>query len=159
MGENHEKKVREILIKELKEAKKSIRIVSAYFLDMEIIGMIKEKAKDGVKAEIIMYDDFINSPVVSELNVNNIKLLFYGFKNYNPIIYQKYCIIDGELLVSGYNSWSYAACEREHDEFLVTNNEKGLVSGYLKKFDSLAKHCGFSRLVHVKDIFSILKYF
>ncbi|HRY62594.1 MAG TPA: phospholipase D-like domain-containing protein [Candidatus Paceibacterota bacterium] len=149
MGEHHETKIREVLINGLENAKQSIRLAVAYFNDLEIANIIKKKAEEGIATEVIIYDHFVNSPAIIELNSNNIKTFFYRVYETQPI-YPKFCLIDGDILVTGNHGWAYAANRTEHPEPLIVNNENILIEEYINKFYSLKKNCGASKLVHFR---------
>lgn len=149
MGEHHESKIREILIQSINSAKASIHIAVAYFSDTEIAGLIKKRAEDGLRVEVVIYDHHVNSPTILELASQKIKTFFYRLYDTNPI-YPKFCIIDEEILVTGNHGWAYAANRTEHPEPLIVNNEDALIGEYLTKFHSLKRQCGASRLVHFR---------
>jgi phosphatidylserine/phosphatidylglycerophosphate/cardiolipin synthase-like enzyme len=149
MGENHDSKIRDILIMGIENAKDTIHLAVAYFSDLEIVDIIKRKAQDGVNVEVVIYDHSVNSPAIIELNFQNIKTHFYSV-NYSQPIYPKFCVIDEEILFTGNHGWGYAANKAEHPEPMIINNERGLVEEYLNKFDAFKRCCGTSRLVHFR---------
>ncbi len=157
-GELHNSKIREILIKSLKESKESIHLVLSYFLDNEIAEIIKQRSSSGISVEIIINDDTANSWAINELFLCNLKLHYYKPGGGRPLMYQKYCIVDGDILIAGYHNWSYAATASKHKESLVVDGEKELVSIYLKKFRNMTKSCGIGAVINFRNIQNVLRY-
>lgn len=145
MGELNSK-IRNILLKEIDGAKKTIYLAVAYFSDMEVVNLLKKKAQEGVRVEVIVYDHPVNSPVVIEFGSQRGLGLFLYDSNVNPPIYPKFCIIDEEILITGDHGWAYAANKKEHPEPAIVNNESILIEEYLNKFNYFKEHCGSSEI-------------
>lgn len=157
MGDNHKhKKIRNILINEIEKAKETIHIVMSFFIDMELADAIKKKARTGVRVEIILNDEEMNSYAITSLDIPNVKIYYYGVgKNY-PDLHQKFCIIDKKILLTGYHGWAYAAHKNEHEDIEVENYQKDLIENYLEKFNGFKRMCGSSRMIHIRSLPNLL---
>ena len=124
-------------LKELiSNAKSEIHVVSAWFTDPELFEMLLLKQNSGVKVSIIVSDQKDNEKLpfykISGAGgtVKKIKSSGYG------VMHQKFCIIDGEVVVHGSYNWTVNARKNNHESVIVTNHTE-TVNEMKKLFNKL----------------------
>ncbi|WP_230143144.1 MULTISPECIES: phospholipase D-like domain-containing protein [unclassified Pedobacter] len=110
------------IVKELEGADFEILIASAWFTDEELFAIVKSKAAQNVKVELIIADNQENLKLdFDELvslgaSVTKIKNVGYGIMN------QKFCVIDKRIALHGSYNWSVNARKNNHESIIVTNH-------------------------------------
>lgn len=110
------------IVKELEGADFEILIATAWFTDEELFNIVKSKAAQNVKVELIIADnqenlrlDFDELVLLGAL-VTKIKNVGYGMMN------QKFCVIDKRIALHGSYNWSVNARKNNHESIIVTNH-------------------------------------
>jgi len=101
------------IIEVLQSAQYQIRIAVAWFTDSQLFDILLSKAKKGVKIELLLANNFINH----ESNINYQQLSQWGGSvtfigddsEKAPLMHNKFCIIDEEILVFGSYNWTRKA--------------------------------------------------
>ncbi len=118
--------IKEQIIKQLKTADTSIKVVMAWFTDYDLFEILCEKAKRGINVELILSNNSINHK--SNIDYNQLtksggKLYFIGSGDDNdPIMHNKYCIIDNHVLITGSYNWTNKA--KFNNENITITNER-----------------------------------
>jgi len=124
----------------LKEAKKSIRIAVAWFTDPKLFNLINEKAKNGIEVELLIAHHEINFD--SDLDYRKLKdsggeYFWIGKgKKWEPLMHNKFCIIDNEILIFGSYNWTQKA-KSNHESITVIEDDYSLISDFNKEFDKI----------------------
>lgn len=133
----------------LRSAKKEINIAIYSFTNKEIAKVLRDKAREGIKINII-YDEETNiknkhSTIGYLAVLNNINVcLLQGKKSeqkdYYGIMHQKLAIIDHSLIIFGSANWSKSAFENNF-EILYLSNQKDIILKARKFFGEMLKDC------------------
>lgn len=130
------------IIHELGKATKSIQIAVAWFTDSEIFNLLCSKARGGVKVELLITNDLINAN--SGLDYGQLRLLGATFEmvgsgaKKQPLMHNKFCVIDGETVITGSYNWTYLA--KHHDENITVIREAPDLAGqFLTEFSQILK--------------------
>ena len=132
MQEVHFENLRNIIIKELEESTRDIKIAVAWFTDKKIINILEAKISQGISVEIIIYNDRINKKEYFE------KLFYNKAKIYlskSKLMHNKFCIIDYKTVLNGSYNWTNNA-ESNHENIQVTKDSK-IVEKFLDQFENL----------------------
>ena len=131
---NISKQIEELILK----SKETIWISVAWFTNKEILGLLAEKAKNGLTVKIIVSDDIINKRLNPRdfLNANG---QFYILQtDSGRFLHNKFAIFDNETIVSGSYNWTYSAEYKNHESIIISNDST-LVKQFNIKFEKLLK--------------------
>ena len=121
-------------------SKSSIRIAVAWFTDPKLFSIICEKAKSGLEVEIMLANHEINfdsSINYRDLTDNGGKLHWIGYDYaYAPLMHNKFCIIDNEILIFGSYNWTKKA-KSNHESITIIDEDEGLILDFNQEFDKL----------------------
>jgi hypothetical protein len=124
----------------LLETKSSIRLAVAWFTDERLFKIICDKAKDGIKVELLIANQEINhesSIKFSNLTENGGKIYWIGKGyNYEKLMHNKACIIDNSILITGSYNWTRKA-KSNHENILVIEDEENLILDFNQEFDKI----------------------
>ncbi len=130
--------IRGEIIKNIRNANKSIKIAMAYFTDKDISGEILNASVRGVIIEIVIADEDINKAIV-ELFTNNLSINFILYKKSfigRGVMHHKFCIIDDQVILKGsYNYTKNASVN--NDENLEISNDVNIISEFDRIFTDL----------------------
>ena len=121
------------IIVALDKARVSILLAMAWFTNDILRDKLKEKLDEGLKIEIIIYDDGVNKKHgvdLSEFDVVKIKGQRGG------IMHNKFCVIDNQVVVHGSYNWSNNA-EFRNDETIEISKDSQLASDFSVQFRNL----------------------
>ncbi|MBS9525850.1 hypothetical protein KI659_17650 [Litoribacter alkaliphilus] len=124
------------ILDELAKATNYIYVATAWFTDPSLLGALEEKAREGVKVEVIFSDNSANE-----------KLDFSGLKNLGGIVmkikksgfgimHQKFCVIDGRIAISGTYNWSVNA-KNNNDESIFISTLHEIIGKYVEHFNKI----------------------
>lgn len=139
------------IVKELEGADFEILIASAWFTDDELFEIIKGKASQNVRIELIIADNQENLKLdFDELvslgaSVTKIKNVGYGIMN------QKFCVIDKRIALHGSYNWSVNARKNNHESIIVTNH-KQTVANLIANFNDINQKAAQQRGIPLNDI-------
>jgi hypothetical protein len=131
----------EIIIGELKSARKSITAAVAWFTDREILDVLCRCAHQGVNVQVAMNDDQINSPPRAP---NYHRLTALGGKIFRissgsrneTLMHHKFCVIDDATVITGSYNWTRRA--RENDENItIVRGCSEFAFRFLATFDTI----------------------
>ena len=138
MISSHFKNIRKELLQVLCESKTEILIAVYWFTNQELFDCLLEQLKRKINVRLIIHNDFINN---RESGLNFQQLIdsgceFYFSDNDNPM-HNKFCIIDGQILVNGSYNWTYYAEEKNRENILIIKNEKQVIDSFVIEFNRL----------------------
>lgn len=121
------------ILSELERAQVSISIAMAWFTNDILLSKLKEKQRQGIKVEIVIYDDGINTKHGVDLsNFDTVKIK--GSRG--GIMHNKFCIIDNQIVLSGSYNWSNNA-EYKNDESIEISEDGKLATQFSVRFREL----------------------
>lgn len=121
--------------KTLMSAKKEILIFAQTFDDIEIISILKEKIKQGVKIKILLWDVLKikwNEIFINEMKKNWIQVI----SPKKPYIHAKSFLVDWEFLYIGSINFSTNSINNNREIWLIFKN-KDLIKQYKTEFETL----------------------
>lgn len=128
------------IINELMLAQQSIKIAVAWFNSKSILNILYWKLGGGVKIELILQYDEINSGSESSLDFSEYKRLggiLIWAKGEKSTMHTKFCIIDAKVLLHGSCNWTYRAFNKNDEVLNVTTDEPKMINSYLSNFEAL----------------------
>lgn len=128
------------IINELMLAQQSIKIAVSWFNSKSILNILYWKLGGGVKVELILHYDEINSVSDSSLDFSEYKRLggvLIWAKGEKSTMHVKYCIIDEKVLLHGSCNWTYRAFNKNDEVLNVTTGEPEMINSYLYSFATL----------------------
>jgi hypothetical protein len=128
------------ILHEIRKAASSIHIAVAWFTDPEIFEEICRMANTGVRVELIIVNDSINRN--SGLHYDRLRELGGVFmmvganKKNSTIMHNKFCVIDGETVITGSYNWSRRA-QQNSENITVIADHPELARQFIDEFESL----------------------
>lgn len=128
------------IIEVLQTAKHHIRIAVAWFTDYELFDILLSKAQKGVKIELLLANNFINHE--SSIDFQRLSRLggvvsFIGNDTEKaPLMHNKFCIIDNEILIFGSYNWTRKA-QVNHESITIIEGNKELIADFNEEFDKI----------------------
>ena len=136
----HFEKIKEEIINEINNSKKTIWVALAYFTDSEIFNLLCYHAEQGKNVEIILSNDDIN---LATSSFDFHKLIASGGKCYvhnnesNSLMHHKFAIIDDETVITGSYNWTVKA--QTNSENIVVITENSIAKMFVDEFIKLKK--------------------
>ncbi len=135
---SHFKEIRKELLQVLSQSKQDISIAVYWFTNQELFDCLLEQLNRKINVRLIIHNDFINN---RESGLEFQQLIdsgceFYFSDNDNPM-HNKFCIIDGEVLVNGSYNWTYYAEEKNRENIIIIKNEKEVIDSFVNEFNRL----------------------
>lgn len=125
-----------IVISELKKAKKSVKAAVAW-INFNTYGYVfEELINQGVRIKIILNKDGINLRYENYIKYLNKKGANIRLVDFGGIMHHKFCIIDKYLCMFGSFNWTQSANKR-NIENLNISNETIIVKNYLLEFQAI----------------------
>ena len=128
------------IIEVLQTAQHHIRIAVAWFTDYELFEILLSKAQKGVKIELLLANNFINhesSIDFQQLSRLGSSVSFIGNDTEKaPLMHNKFCIIDNEILIFGSYNWTRKA-QVNHESITVIEGNKELIADFNEEFDKI----------------------
>ncbi|BFK02724.1 phospholipase D-like domain-containing protein [Parabacteroides goldsteinii] len=127
------KDIQNSIIKELENAQVSISLAMAWFTNKTLLEKLKEKQEQGVKVEIVIFDDGINAKYGVDLQgFDFVKVRAErGGK-----MHHKFCVIDNQTVITGSYNWSDNA-EYKNDENISIQADPQQATKYSVEFRNL----------------------
>lgn len=138
MVEHYNKRIQNIIQKELFKAKDSIKIAVAWFTNELLFEPLLLKLQTGVTVELVLNKDEINNSEENDINfsefVDNGGVLHWN--DSNRLMHEKYCIIDNKIVIYGSYNWTNKA-EFNDESIAISRDEQNTTDFYLKSFGML----------------------
>lgn len=125
---------------ELAKANQSIKLAVAWFTDPDLLAILCSRQEHGVKVEVVIIKDDIN--LKSGLDYDRIRLLGGTVKmvgentRKNPLMHNKFCIIDGMTVITGSYNWTIFA-QSNNENITIINNAEEIAKEFGMEFESL----------------------
>lgn len=133
-------KIHNHIAKNLKASKTSIRIAVAWFTDTKLFSILCEKAKEGIQVELLIANHEINHDSninYRELMNNDGKIFWIGKEGaYAPLMHNKFCIIDNNILIFGSYNWTLKA-KSNHESITIIEEDYNLILDFNQEFDKI----------------------
>jgi len=108
----------------LKNAKKEILVVSAWFTDQDLLDILIEKAKQGLNIKVIVAENKDNEKLdFTALTKVGGKLTLANKKGYG-MLHEKYCIIDNKRAFHGSYNWTNNAKKNNSESVIFTDHKE-----------------------------------
>jgi hypothetical protein len=128
------------LKQKLWKADKSIYIAVAWFTNVDIFNVVKNKARSGCTIKIIVNDDDINKSTIDFNKLNEDNLEVFKVKSIGNLMHHKFCVIDNKTVISGSYNWSNKA-DSNFENIIINQNDNVLASQFINEFNNiLRKH-------------------
>lgn len=133
--------IRSKILSLLEHAEKEVLIAMAWFTNRDLLNATIQCLRRGVKVKLILLDDIINHCDFGadfNLFIAEKGSEFYLYPQSMKFMHHKFCIIDGETLITGSYNWTNYA-ESRNLENIVVSYDSSLIDGYTVCFDKLKK--------------------
>lgn len=132
--------IRKEILSELNLAEKEIIVAIYWFTNHELFEKLCEKKESGISISLIVHNDFINN---RENGLDFQKFIDLGgelfFSDSDNPMHNKFCVIDGKVLINGSYNWTYFAESKNNENILLIKNEDETVQAFRTEFDNLKK--------------------
>ena len=120
------------IISELKKSEKEILVVSNWFIDENLFGILLKKQEQGVKVKLIIEDDEENERF-NLVDLSHAGGEIYKIKKENfGLMHKRYCIVDEKIAIFPLAIWS--------PYVLVQNYESLIITGHFKTIQNFTSH-------------------
>lgn len=151
MIEHYNKRIQNVIQKELFNAKISIKIAVAWFTNELLFQPLLLKLQTGVSVELVLNKDEINNSDDNDIDfsefVENGGILHWN--DSQRLMHEKFCIIDDEVVIYGSYNWTNKA-EFNDESIAVSRNEQSTVKFYTDSFEKLCDRYPAERIVERK---------
>jgi hypothetical protein len=146
--------IRKQILSELNQAEKEIVVAIYWFTNHDLFDKLCQKKENGISVSLIVHNDFINN---RDNGLNFQKFIDLGGELYfsdadNPM-HNKFCVIDGKVLINGSYNWTYFAESKNNENVLLIKNEEATIQAFRTEFDSLK-----NRLEIVDKVVKLTKF-
>jgi len=123
------------IIHHIKQAKETVEICVFTISDNDISRQILASHKKGIRIKVITDDEKINDigSDIREMYDAGIPVRIDGTRS---LMHNKFCVVDGEIIITGSYNWTNSAADRNFENILVNNNFK-VVKSYQQEFEHL----------------------
>ena len=127
--------IQDLILAEFDKAQVSISLAMAWFTNQVLADKLKEKQEQGIKIDIIIYDDGVNKK--NAVNLDGLEVLKVRGQR-GGIMHNKFCVIDNQVVLQGSYNWSSNA-EYKNDETIQVSEDPKLATKFSVEFRNL-KH-------------------
>lgn len=120
----------------IQKSEKSIQVAVAWFTNKELLGLLIDKAKAGVKVEIIVSDDIINKRIQPKDFIQFGGIFTIYPSNLGKFLHNKFAIFDDKIVLIGSYNWTYFA-EYKNEESVVEIAEEIVIKQFRIRFKKL----------------------
>jgi predicted metal-binding protein len=128
------------ILRELSKATTSIHIAVAWFTDPEIFDHLCQKAREGIRVELIVVRDSINLrsglEYKSLTDCGGIYVMVGDKRKRSAIMHNKFCVIDGITVITGSYNWSRQAQEN-WENITIIGDHPELAREFLAEFERI----------------------
>lgn len=124
------------IFEELNASTNSIYVAVAWFTDLSLFNILCSKAKSGLDVQLIVVDDNITracSIDYSKLVDAGGKLFLIDNETTGTLMHNKFCIIDGNVTITGSYNWSLKA-QSNHENITITKESLDLAEMFTSEF-------------------------
>jgi len=136
----HFERIPQAIIAQLQQAQQSVVVAIAWFTDASIFNTLCALAGRGVSVELIIANDEAN---FRETGLDFEQLRRVGGRVYTAgknrsktFMHNKFCVIDGQTVITGSFNWSQSA-RQNHENITVSTEAGPLASQFLAEFRQL----------------------
>ncbi len=150
----HFENIRHVVLENLIESKEEIQIAMSWFTNHEIFELLVNKANE-IPVHLIVINDDINNRLDGldfQIFINNGGKFYFGQQG-NPM-HNKFCIIDGQVLITGSYNYTYLAETINSENILLFKGVSDIVESYKKEFFNI-----ISKLNPIDSVEEYLKAF
>lgn len=130
--------IRSQILPLLADARESVSVAMAWFTSAELFDSLLGCARRGVRVDLILLDDAINfmsyAPDFNRLIESGGKLRIA--KRGAGFLHHKFCVVDGETVITGSYNWTYYAETRNIENIIISDNPH-VVGLYAREFEKL----------------------
>ena len=149
----HFSNIHQVIISHLQLAQTEIVAAIAWFTDRQLFDVLCSKAREGVKVSVVLIADEINQgphglnfSLLGDLG-GQVVFLPPASRS-EPVMHHKFCVIDGNTVITGSYNWSNKA--RSNDENItVVTGDLNFAEKYLDAFTSLIDRAGRAEPVSI----------
>lgn len=128
--------IRKEILNNLNQCESEILIAVAWFTDKLIIDKLNSLIKQGIKVEIIIYDNHVNKKeLFKELYYSNAKIYLS-----KKLMHNKFCIIDKKTIINGSYNWTINATSND-ENIEITYNDFDYARKFIIQFNEIIKSC------------------
>jgi hypothetical protein len=124
----------------LGNATHSVKVAVAWFSDRDIFETLCQKAKSGIGVELMIANDSTNfrdkGLLFKDLEICGGRFYIAGKDPKKKFMHNKFCVIDGQTVITGSYNWSYKA-RQNHENITVTENAPELATQFSQEFERL----------------------
>lgn len=136
------KNILSAILNEIESADSYIRVAVYWFTNLELFNALYQKQLSGVQCTLIVHNDYINNRVTG---LPFQKFIDAGGKIYfsdeeNPM-HNKFCIIDGLVVINGSYNWTYYAEWKNKENITIIKEDPKVISDFEIEFFSLTQLC------------------
>lgn len=137
----HFENITSYVLQELDNAMYSIRIAVPVLADPDIYEALCRKAQENVRVELILSSNRINTKSGLDYDVirnHGASVVFVGSNRDKVQISNKYCVIDGEIVVTGSYSWSQPDQQKE-ESITIIREASDFASLFIAEFRDMLR--------------------
>lgn len=135
-NENYFEGIHDKLVEKLGGAQKEIKAAVTWFTDYSLIDVLSNRARAGVKVEVIIAENESNYKIDYSKLTNAGAIIMCIPANGKGIMHQKFCVVDGSFVISGSYNWSNNAKTRNSENITIQYGANS-VQGFLEQFEQL----------------------
>lgn len=130
----------EVINSYLAQATQSVRVAVAWFSDRGIFQTLCQQIQAGVRVELMIanhpFNFQDNSLPFEQLKAYGGRFWVVGQDPNESLMHNKFCVIDGQTVITGSYNWSYKA-RQNHENITVTENAPELAAQFNQEFERL----------------------
>jgi hypothetical protein len=152
----HFNNISSIIIDNLRQAKTEIKIAVAWFTNKDIFDVLVSKASK-IPVHLIIINDDINNRIdgLDFQKFINAKGFFYFAQQQTPM-HNKFCLIDGQILITGSCNYTYMAESVNNENIVVFNGCSDIIENYLMEFERIINKN--EQIENIKDYLELYSY-
>jgi phosphatidylserine/phosphatidylglycerophosphate/cardiolipin synthase-like enzyme len=136
----YDENIEDVIRKNIREAKEELCIAVAWFTSERLMEELSALKKQGIKVKVIISDDKKNDAKIYKLiDASNTLIVPVipkkADKKYHSIMHNKYCIIDGKIVIDGSYNWTYGA--NYNLEHVIVIESKEVAKLYKDNFEKI----------------------
>lgn len=134
--------IRERIVSTLNKATHRIIVCVAWLTDELILQTLIDKSKNSIHVEIITQNDEYNrgkAPYFNKLISSGCKVYLLDKNLTGGILHHKFCVIDGEILITGSYNWTNNANKNTENIIIKTlgDEDDDIISSYNSEFEKI----------------------